>query len=144
MWAPAWRDRKRPGNARAAGSPSIFMKCAQCARPPHTRLAISPSLSVQFPEIQEREYCSLAAERRNAAGGIFAVEIARQCGVPAGHALAVDRAAFAAKVTEIISREPLIAVRREEVTAITQEEITIIATGPPDFGCTGRGDCATE
>jgi len=71
----------------------------------------------------------LLKEEMRRAGSLL-IEIARQCGVPAGHALAVDRAAFAAKVTEIISREPLIAVRREEVTAITQEEITIIATGP--------------
>src|SRR6266566_6934336 len=40
--------------------------------------------------------------------GSLLMEIAQQCTVPAGHALAVDRAAFAAKVTESISREPLI------------------------------------
>jgi len=51
--------------------------------------------------------------------------------VPAGHALAVDRVAFAARVTEAISREPRIVVKREEVTAVDEEEgITIIATGP--------------
>jgi methylenetetrahydrofolate--tRNA-(uracil-5-)-methyltransferase len=62
--------------------------------------------------------------------GSLLMEIARACAVPAGHALAVDRAAFAAKVTEAISREPLITVRREEVTHINEEELTIIATGP--------------
>src|SRR5579864_1667193 len=62
--------------------------------------------------------------------GSLLIEIARECGVPAGHALAVDRAAFAAKVTEVISREPLITIRREEVTALGADGITIIATGP--------------
>jgi methylenetetrahydrofolate--tRNA-(uracil-5-)-methyltransferase len=58
------------------------------------------------------------------------LEIARQCAVPAGHALAVDRTTFAAKVTEAISREPLITVRREEVSRINENQLTIIATGP--------------
>ncbi len=58
------------------------------------------------------------------------MEIARECAVPAGHALAVDRMTFAAKVTEAISRESLIAVRREEVTEINEDQVTIIATGP--------------
>ncbi len=56
--------------------------------------------------------------------------IARECAVPAGHALAVDRAVFAARVTEAISREPLINIRREEVAQIDQDQITVIATGP--------------
>ncbi len=58
------------------------------------------------------------------------IEIARASAVPAGHALAVDRMAFAAKVTQAISREPLITVRREEVTRIDEDRITIVATGP--------------
>src|SRR3989454_6369063 len=62
------------------------------------------------------------------------MEIARECAVPAGHALAVDRATFAAKVTSAISGEPLIRVRREEVTQIEEKigegRVTIIATGP--------------
>jgi methylenetetrahydrofolate--tRNA-(uracil-5-)-methyltransferase len=62
--------------------------------------------------------------------GSLLIEIARECAVPAGHALAVDRAQFSARVTDAISREPLIQVSREEVTAINEDEITIIATGP--------------
>jgi methylenetetrahydrofolate--tRNA-(uracil-5-)-methyltransferase len=50
--------------------------------------------------------------------------------VPAGHALAVDRAEFSRKVTEAISREPLITVRREEVSQVEEGKLTIIATGP--------------
>src|SRR6202142_21179 len=58
------------------------------------------------------------------------LEIARETAVPAGHALAVDRAEFSRKVTEAISREPLIAIRREEVTQIEEGQLSIIATGP--------------
>jgi methylenetetrahydrofolate--tRNA-(uracil-5-)-methyltransferase len=71
----------------------------------------------------------LLKEEMRRAGSLL-LEIARQCAVPAGHALAVDRTTFAAKVTEAISREPLIAIRREEVTHIDEDQLTIIATGP--------------
>jgi methylenetetrahydrofolate--tRNA-(uracil-5-)-methyltransferase len=70
----------------------------------------------------------LKEEMRRA--GSRLVEIARETAVPAGHALAVDRAEFSRKVTEAISREPLIAIRREEVTHIEPGHLTIIATGP--------------
>src|SRR5580692_3147270 len=71
----------------------------------------------------------LLKEEMRRAGSLL-LQIARQCAVPAGHALAVDRTTFAAKVTEAISREPLITVRREEVTHIDEDRLTIIATGP--------------
>jgi methylenetetrahydrofolate--tRNA-(uracil-5-)-methyltransferase len=71
----------------------------------------------------------LKEEMRRA--GSRLLEIARECAVPAGHALAVDRVTFAARVTEAISREPRIAVKREEVTTVNEAEgVTIIATGP--------------
>src|SRR5271170_4793775 len=62
--------------------------------------------------------------------GSLLLEIARECAVPAGHALAVDRTTFAARVTEAISSEPVITIRREEVAQIDEDEITIVATGP--------------
>ena len=63
--------------------------------------------------------------------GSLLLQIAQQTAVPAGHALAVDRARFSGAVTEALGREPLISVRREEVTAVKEnEDITIIATGP--------------
>src|SRR5258708_35108139 len=62
--------------------------------------------------------------------GSLLIEIARQCAVPAGHALAVDRTTFAARVTEMVSRQPLIHIRREEVSQIRENQLTIIATGP--------------
>src|SRR2546427_517823 len=75
----------------------------------------------------------LLKEEMRRAGSLL-MQIARECAVPAGHALAVDRATFAAKVTSAISGEPLIRVRREEVTQIEEKigegRVTIIATGP--------------
>jgi methylenetetrahydrofolate--tRNA-(uracil-5-)-methyltransferase len=62
--------------------------------------------------------------------GSLLMDIARQSAVPAGHALAVDRDVFAAKVTQAIAAEPLIQVHRREVTRVEEEQITIIATGP--------------
>jgi methylenetetrahydrofolate--tRNA-(uracil-5-)-methyltransferase len=72
----------------------------------------------------------LLKEEMRRAGSLL-LSIARECAVPAGHALAVDRVRFAARVTEEISREPRIKVRREEVANIQESDgITAIATGP--------------
>ena len=49
--------------------------------------------------------------------------------VPAGGALAVDRTAYAAMVTELIEAEPLIEIEHREVTEIPDGEV-IIASGP--------------
>jgi methylenetetrahydrofolate--tRNA-(uracil-5-)-methyltransferase len=71
----------------------------------------------------------LLKEEMRRAGSLL-LEIARETAVPAGHALAVDRAEFSRKVTEAISREPLITIRREEVTQVEAGQLTVIATGP--------------
>jgi methylenetetrahydrofolate--tRNA-(uracil-5-)-methyltransferase len=72
----------------------------------------------------------LLKEEMRRAGSLL-LEIARDCAVPAGHALAVDRVTFASRVTEAVSRESRIKIRREEVTAVDElRDVTIIATGP--------------
>jgi methylenetetrahydrofolate--tRNA-(uracil-5-)-methyltransferase len=64
-------------------------------------------------------------------GGARLLQAAQETCVPAGHALAVDRDAFAKAVTRAIESEPLIRVRREEVTNVDEDSgITIVATGP--------------
>src|SRR5947208_14721362 len=70
----------------------------------------------------------LKEEMRRA--GTLLMKIAHDCAVLAGHALAVDRTTFAARVTEAISSDPLITVRRVEVTRIYENKATIIATDP--------------
>src|SRR5437899_6213950 len=71
----------------------------------------------------------LLKEEMRRAGSLL-IEIAKEGAVPAGHALAVDRAAFSAAVTERISGEPLITIDRDEVTRIDEDELTIVGTGP--------------
>jgi methylenetetrahydrofolate--tRNA-(uracil-5-)-methyltransferase len=50
--------------------------------------------------------------------------------VPGGHALTVDRDAFADEIERAISGEPRIELRREEVTTIPGDGIVVIASGP--------------
>jgi methylenetetrahydrofolate--tRNA-(uracil-5-)-methyltransferase len=63
--------------------------------------------------------------------GSLLLDIAQTTRVPAGHALTVDRNAFAAEVSSAIERNPLIELRRQEVERMPDDgAITIIATGP--------------
>ena len=62
--------------------------------------------------------------------GSVCVAVARDCAVPAGGALAVDRDRFSAEVTRRITEHPLITVEHREVTALPEEGMTVVATGP--------------
>jgi methylenetetrahydrofolate--tRNA-(uracil-5-)-methyltransferase len=104
----------RPGRSTAAHQTSDFAE-----------LVCSNSLKSE----SENTAPWLLKEEMRRAGSLL-LDIARECAVPAGHALAVDRTSFAAKVTQKISDQPLIAIRREEVTELAEDGITIIATGP--------------
>ena len=57
------------------------------------------------------------------------IQIARNCSVPAGNALAIDRELFSQTVTDEIENNPFINVIKEEVTEIP-DGYTIIASGP--------------
>src|SRR5882757_6901587 len=71
----------------------------------------------------------LKQEMRRA--GSVLLRLADECAVPAGHALAVDRAEFSRRIGEAIAREPRIIVVREEVTTLEDfEGLTIVASGP--------------
>lgn len=82
---------------------------------------------------------SLKAKRLETAAGLLKAEMrlfdslcmqaADACEVPAGGALAVDRDAFSAYITQKIEAEPLITLHRREVTEIPDGP-TIIAAGP--------------
>jgi methylenetetrahydrofolate--tRNA-(uracil-5-)-methyltransferase len=83
---------------------------------------------------------SLKSESENTAPWLLKQEMRRsgsallacadRCAVPAGHALAVDRAAFSQLVAEAIERESRITVHRQEITELDPEILTVIATGP--------------
>ncbi len=73
----------------------------------------------------------LKQEMRRA--GSFLLQAADASSVPAGHALAVDRAEFSRRVADLIEANPRITVRREEVTRLDENDpstITILASGP--------------
>jgi methylenetetrahydrofolate--tRNA-(uracil-5-)-methyltransferase len=61
--------------------------------------------------------------------GSLLLSIAAETRVPAGHALTVDREAFAERVTSALEADEAIEIRREEVTAVP-EGVTVIASGP--------------
>ena len=88
-------------------------------------LVCSNSLKSDSPED-----CHGLLKRELAAYGSVVMAAARAHAVPAGSALAVDREAFAAEVTERLSRHPRISIVREEVKAIPEDRPAIIATGP--------------
>lgn len=85
---------------------------------------------------------SLKASRIDSAAGLLkeemarlgslTVPIARQCAVPAGGALAVDRNVFSAEVTDKILSHPNITVEHRVYDKIehSEDEILVIATGP--------------
>jgi methylenetetrahydrofolate--tRNA-(uracil-5-)-methyltransferase len=76
------------------------------------------------------EDCSglLKAEMRRL--GSLVLAAAQECRVPAGSALAVDRARFAAGITARIGGHPRIGLVREEARALPPDRPCIVATGP--------------
>jgi methylenetetrahydrofolate--tRNA-(uracil-5-)-methyltransferase len=62
----------------------------------------------------------------------FLLSAADASAVPAGHALAVDRVDFSARVAKLIDENPRITVVREEITTLPEDPdtITILASGP--------------
>ena len=74
----------------------------------------------------------LKQEMRRAGSALL--RIADETAVPAGHALAVDRAEFSRRIGEAIAAETGIRVIREEVTSLEADgadiALTVVATGP--------------
>lgn len=62
--------------------------------------------------------------------GSVVIGKADQYRVPAGGALAVDRAIFSRHLTETLASHPLIELRRDEVTHIPEAGIVVMTTGP--------------
>lgn len=93
---------------------------------------------------------SLKASRIDSAAGLLkeemarlgslTVPVARNCAVPAGGALAVDRNEFSQTVTDMINSHPNITVEKKLVEEISpdDDEILIIATGPLTEGKLGE------
>ncbi|WP_448570554.1 FADH(2)-oxidizing methylenetetrahydrofolate--tRNA-(uracil(54)-C(5))-methyltransferase TrmFO [Trichothermofontia sp.] len=62
--------------------------------------------------------------------GSIIIQMADHHAVPAGGALAVDRALFSHTLTETLAQHPLIELRREEVRSLPTTGIVILTTGP--------------
>jgi methylenetetrahydrofolate--tRNA-(uracil-5-)-methyltransferase len=62
--------------------------------------------------------------------GSLLMRIADEVKIPAGHALAVDRARFSGRITQEILGAPLVEVIRKEVSRIPDQGIVVIASGP--------------
>jgi methylenetetrahydrofolate--tRNA-(uracil-5-)-methyltransferase len=62
--------------------------------------------------------------------GSLVMAAADETAVPAGRALAVDRTAFSARITEAIESHPGIEVRRELMERIPDDPFVVLATGP--------------
>lgn len=83
---------------------------------------------------------SLKALRLASAAGLLKAEMrllgslcltaAETCTVPAGGALAVERNAFSAYITQKIKSHPNITVQQQTVTSLPQQGVTVVATGP--------------
>lgn len=71
----------------------------------------------------------LLKEELRRCGSLF-ITTADANAVPAGGALAVDRAGFAEQITRSIDEHPLITLHRQEITEIPDDRIVIIASGP--------------
>jgi methylenetetrahydrofolate--tRNA-(uracil-5-)-methyltransferase len=120
----AWQAAERGANVR------LYEMRPVTPTPAHktdrlAELVCSNSLKSDSPED-----CHGLLKRELAAYGSVIMAAARAHAVPAGSALAVDREAFAAEITERLTRHPRINIVREEVKAIPEERPVIIATGP--------------
>jgi methylenetetrahydrofolate--tRNA-(uracil-5-)-methyltransferase len=85
------------------------------------------SNSLKSDEVGTAPYLLKEELRR---GDSLVMEAAAATRVPAGAALAVDRAKFAEYVTDRIANHPNIELVREEVTVVPRDQVTIVATGP--------------
>ncbi len=85
----------------------------------------------------------LLKEEMRRAGSLL-LEIARATAVPAGHALAVDRAEFSRKVTEAISRESAHHHLPRRSDAGRRRPVHDYRNRPAYFGRAFAGNCAAQ
>jgi methylenetetrahydrofolate--tRNA-(uracil-5-)-methyltransferase len=93
--------------------------------PDFAELVCSNSLKSDDPET-----AAGLLKRELEALGSLVLACARDARVPAGAALAVDRAVFSRSVTERVSSHPLIAIERREADSVPATGHVIVATGP--------------
>ena len=119
----AWQAAEQGIQVRLYEMRPVVMTAAH-ATSHFAELVCSNSLGSQLPDRPS----GLLKEELRCMGSML-IECAQETAVPAGGALAVDREAFAKRVTERISQHPRIEIIREEVTDIPNQP-TIISSGP--------------
>ncbi len=97
--------------------------------PAHSTGSLSELVCSNSLRSDDPHHAAGLLKREMEAFGSLIIAAARETAVPAGSALAVDRHAFADRVTTQLEGHPSIDIRRQELTKIPDGEV-VIATGP--------------
>ncbi len=114
-----------------AGVPVILYEMRPLQKSPahHTEELAELVCSNSFGAQATDRAAGLLHEELRRLGSIIITK-ANEHQVPAGGALAVDRAVFSADLTETLDQHPLITLRRQPLETIPDQGITVLATGP--------------
>jgi methylenetetrahydrofolate--tRNA-(uracil-5-)-methyltransferase len=114
-----------------AGVPVILAEMRPQRQSPahHTAELAELVCSNSFGAMASDRAAGLLQEELRRLGSVV-IKMAGEHAVPAGGALAVDRATFSQQLTETVANHPLITLNRAEVREIPREGLAILATGP--------------
>ncbi|MDR1805695.1 MAG: methylenetetrahydrofolate--tRNA-(uracil(54)-C(5))-methyltransferase (FADH(2)-oxidizing) TrmFO [Clostridium sp.] len=116
--------------ARAGFSVTLYEMKPVKFSPAHKMEGLAePVCSNSFKALRLESAAGLLKEEMTSLGSLC-VPCAKECAVPAGGALAVDREKFSALITKKLAAEPLIQLVRREVAEIPKSGVVIIAAGP--------------
>ena len=123
--------RSAPGSSRGAGTACASSRCGRRSGPRRTGRTDAPELvcSNSFRSDNPLNAVGLLKREMEALDSLI-IRCARAAAVPAGDALAMDRAIFSGLVTEAIAARPEIEIVRDEAREIPPEGFVVIATGP--------------
>jgi methylenetetrahydrofolate--tRNA-(uracil-5-)-methyltransferase len=114
-----------------AGIPVILYEMRPVRSSPahHSQELAELVCSNSFGAMNSDRAAGLLHEELRRLGSII-ISTADRHSVPAGGALAVDRAVFSSELTSTLANHPLIELRRQEIAEIPSEGIVILTTGP--------------
>ncbi len=114
-----------------AGVPVVFFEMRPLRQSPahHSEHLAELVCSNSFGARSSDRASGLLHEELRRLGSII-IATADAHAVPAGGALAVDRAQFSQTLTTTLASHPLVEFRREEVQQIPPDSIVVLATGP--------------
>jgi len=115
--------------ARGAAATLVEMRPG-VPTPAHTTGNLAELVCSNSLKSDDPETASGLLKRELRMVGCFLLDMAAECAVRAGHALAVDRALFARTITARIEKDSSIAVERREQHDLDLPENAVIATGP--------------